>query len=239
MTMQEASNEELLNWESNEGQSQKTEVIKEEDYKNLQSSYTRANQERIELAVKLAEKDKSSILDIKDRKLQEKVIKEIYNLNNIEEVKVIHWDKFYEERSNDYNEDDDKMSMLEKELKLLKYSQTKWELESSINEYKKSNPLMFEDEWAEDKLKEELSYISDSLPIKERVRRAASIVFWNNNSPVDKAYLDLKEKWAYIKGDEKETNETKTKNSDELDNIFSYVLSNAKKKDTFTSKFNK
>ena len=244
MTMQEASHEELQNktWESDEGQAQNKEVIKEEDYKNLQSSYTKANQERIDLALKLAEKDKSSILDIKDRKLQEKIVKEIYWLNNIDEVKVIHWDKFYEEKSNDYNdnEDEDKMSKLEKELKLLKYSQTKWEIDNSIEEYKKSNPLAFESEEAEDKLREELSYISDTLPIKERVRRAGSIAFWVNNNSADSAYLDLKEKWAYVKGDEnnKAPDKIKTKNSEELENIFSSVLSYSKKKKDYTSKFN-
>jgi hypothetical protein len=79
MNMQEASNEELLNNENSENSEQaQPEVIREDDYKNLQSSYTKANQERIELATRLAEKDKSYILDIKDRKLQDKVIKEIY-----------------------------------------------------------------------------------------------------------------------------------------------------------------
>jgi hypothetical protein len=78
MDKQEASNGELLTNENSITEQTQENVVREEDYKNLQSSYTKANQERIDLATKLAEKDKSYILDIKDKKLQDKVIKEIY-----------------------------------------------------------------------------------------------------------------------------------------------------------------
>ena len=237
--MQEASNEELLNNENSENSEQaQPEVIREDDYKNLQSSYTKANQERIELATRLAEKDKSYILDIKDRKLQDKVIKEIYWLNNLEEVKVIHWDKFYETRD-DYNDDDeDRTAKLEKELKILKYTQTKWEIESAILEYKKENKILFEDSEVEDKLREELTYISDKLPHKERVKRAASIIFWFKNNPVDNAYAELKEKWAYIKWDDKSSNnKTKTKLEETVDNAFWNILTSSKSKEAYKAKF--
>jgi hypothetical protein len=88
--MEQTSNEEFLNGEaSNDGQATQA-AVKEEDYKSLQAEYTRANQEKINLAVKLANIDKKSIIEIGDKKLQDKVIKEIYGLNNIDEVKLIH-----------------------------------------------------------------------------------------------------------------------------------------------------
>lgn len=233
MNMQEASNEELLNTEnSQEWEQAQKEVVREDDYKNLQSSYTKANQERIELATKLAEKDKSSILDIKDKKLQDKVIKELYWLNNLDEVKIIHWDKFYEDRT-DEDDDEDRTSKLEKELKILKYTQTKGEINSAIEEYKKENPIHFEDGEAEDKLKEELSYISDTLPHKERVRRAATIVFWNKRE----AYDALKEKGTFVKADDK-SDENKNKPEDNVvDNIFSHAISSSKSKITFKDRY--
>ena len=73
-------NLELLNnaTETNAGQAEATISVKEEDYKNLQSFSTKVNQERIDLAVKLATKDRAELLNIKDIKLQNKVVKEIY-----------------------------------------------------------------------------------------------------------------------------------------------------------------
>jgi len=75
--MQQASQDELQTQvESEEGQP--TTAINEEDYKSLQSEFTRTQQDRISAYVKLATKDKKEILSITDRKIQSKVVKELY-----------------------------------------------------------------------------------------------------------------------------------------------------------------
>lgn len=78
--MQQASTtDELQNdvVSQDEGQTTKP-AIKEEDYISLQSEFTRTQQDRISAYVKLATKDKKEILEINDRKIQSKVVKELY-----------------------------------------------------------------------------------------------------------------------------------------------------------------
>lgn len=76
--MQQASGDELQTQvESEEGQPTTTATT-EEDYKSLQSEFTRTQQDRISAYVRLATKDKKEILDITDRKIQSKVVRELY-----------------------------------------------------------------------------------------------------------------------------------------------------------------
>ena len=221
MTMQQASEEELLKQQASKwGQAWEDKVIsiKEEDYKNLQSFSTRANQERIDLAIKLANKDKKSILEITDKKLQNKVVKEIYNLDNIEEVKLIHWANFYEERE---DADEDELSELDKmkrELSLLKYSQSKSEIEWAIEKYKEENKDLFKDEEQEIKFRDELKYISSDLPTKERISRASKIVFGINAT--DAAYIALQRQVTSLGNPQEDWRVAKTKIEDEIKQIF-------------------
>jgi len=78
--LEQSDNTEFLNGEApNNGQAeQAVNTVKEEDYKSLQAEYTRANQAKIDLSIKLANLYKNSILEISDKRLQDKVIKEIY-----------------------------------------------------------------------------------------------------------------------------------------------------------------
>lgn len=183
---QQASNEELANTntvDSNEGQTteQKEEGQLNEDAKRLRDEFTQARQREINLAIKLAERDKKSILDL-DRETQNKVVKELYWLNNLEEVKLIHWDNFYSKQDWDEEESDDRLAQLEREIKLSKYQREKQEIDSAIDELRRENPLAFEDSEVELKIKEELQYVSDKLPPKERVRRAASMFVVDRDS---------------------------------------------------------
>lgn len=77
-----SSNEEILNnnVNPNNGQPQnKTEeVIPLEQYKALQSNFTSTRQSLIEMAVERGTSDPSSISKIKDKSLQDSVVKNIY-----------------------------------------------------------------------------------------------------------------------------------------------------------------
>lgn len=231
--MEQADKKEFLEWtEPVEGQA----VIKEEDHKSLQAAFTKTRQREIALEVKLASKDKKSILEIEDKKLQDKVIKEIYWLNNLEELKLIHWETFYKEKEEDAEgSDDDRISKLEKELKLSKYYQSKLDLDWAIDEYKKANPLAFEDEWVEDKIIEELKYISSDLSTKERVRRAATIVL-GNNSNIDVWYAALKQNQG--NNNKVETTIKAEAKKTEMWTIFDSVIASHKRKEEFKKKFN-
>ena len=189
MTMQQTSEEELLKqqWASQWWQAQ--QQVNADDYKSLQSEFTKTRQAQIDLAVKLATSDKKSILEL-DKDLQDKVIKKIYWLDNIEELKVIHWNNFYEDRDND-EDDGDELTRIKKELELIKYNQNKNSLEGAIEQFKKENNDFFKSEDAEIKLRNEIKYISSDLSPNERINRAFRIAFWIN--PTDAAYLALQE----------------------------------------------
>lgn len=178
--LQQASNEELLNGQTSPKGEQVDKKYSEEEYKNLQSFATKTSQEKISLAMKLVSKDKKELLAIEDKKLQNKVIKELYWLDNIDEVKLIHWDDFFKDKKEE-DESIDDITKIANELKLLKYNQSKSELERAIDDYKKSNPVFFEEAAAEEKLREEIKYISSELSVWDRIRRASNIVFWTNN----------------------------------------------------------
>jgi hypothetical protein len=223
--LQQTSEEELLKtqtpWDNDWGQVDKK--YSEEEYKNLQAAFTKANQDKINTYVRLVEKDKKEILNIEDKKLQNKVIKELYWLDNIEELKLIHWDKFLKE---DKSEDDEltDIERLNNELKLLKHNQAKWELEKAIADYKKDNTIIFEDSTAEDKLREELRYISSELSINERINRASKIAFWINNIKEWYRQLQWTDGWyvAWWKTEKEQVTEV----SKEIWNIFSKYRKN-------------
>lgn len=194
--------------------------VEDEDKIRLRNEFTQARQREIDLAIKLAEKDKKSILDL-DSDTQKKVVKKLYWLSNLEEVKLIHWENFYEEREDSVNEEEDRITKLETELKLTKYNQSKREVESAIEEIKKTNWAYFEDDTFEERLKDELKYISPELETKNRVARAFSIL--KSSMSIDNtAYKDLKEKGSYQKADVK-TDENKDEDSSvktEISSIF-------------------
>jgi hypothetical protein len=191
---QQAADAELQNnWASENWQAQQN--VNADDYKSLQSEFTKTRQAQIDLAVKLASTDKKSILEL-DKDLQDKVIKKIYWLDNLEELKVIHWDNFYKSKEIDEEDDEDELTRIKKELELIKYNQNKNNLEWAIEQFKKDNKDIFNNEEAEIKLRNEIKYISSDLQPNERINRAFRIAFGIN--PTDAAYLAMKEtvtKW--------------------------------------------
>lgn len=76
-------------------------------------------------------------------------------------------------------------------MRLLKYQQEVTQIDNAIAEYKMSNPQMFTEDGAEEKLREELKYISDKLPIKERIRRSAQIALAPVVDPSSVAFAAL------------------------------------------------
>lgn len=192
-------NSELQTTSHSEGQDWKQEFDYEKAYKALQPEYDRWNDEKYKLALELAKSNKESLLTMSS-KTQNKVIKELYWLNNIEELKLIHWENFFTRKNNEDEEKTDNEKLLQ-EIKLIKYNQAKNEIDSEIENLKKENKELFLEWWAEDKLREELRYLSDNLPIKERVKRAAKIALMPNVDNTTAAYLKvIWTSWNFVNG---------------------------------------
>lgn len=160
-----------------------TEIPKEEvttvsevAYKELQSFATVNRQELIETRVELAMVKPQSLLEIKDKKLQDKVVERLYpSFKNVEELQLVHGKEFWktEQVTETIGEDIPTPSTsIEKELKLIKYQLAKKELNDAISEFKRSNPSIVINEDKEEKLREEVSNISADLSPSERVARA-------------------------------------------------------------------
>lgn len=218
--MQQASEQEelLTMWNSEEEQFTEKQTYSEEDYKNAQSFWTKKAQWELTFARKLVEKDKSEILNIPDKKLQNKIIKEVWWLDNLEEVKLIHWDNFYKEIKSEEEELSD-IEKLNKELLLLKHNQAKTQLENKVEDYVKTNPNLFKNEWNKDLLLEELKYISSELPVDERIKRASKIAFWVNN--INNGYLSLHSQWTYVEWGWNDEVKVNSNTQEEIWNIFS------------------
>ena len=219
---QQASNEELPKTQTpKEGQV----VIGEEEYKNLQSFATTVRQNEIALAIKLVTKDKDELLNISDKKLQNKVIKELYWYDNLEELQAIEW---FEKEKEEDKVDNDELISVKQEVKILKYKAEKQEVDMAIKKYLTENNV--NDEEVIDKIKEELKYISSSLDINERVKRAWKIIVQQNNLSM----LSLQDKvvlwnWNIKKVEEKKNNE--------VDEIFSEILKSQKNKNEYKNRF--
>ena len=199
-----------------EGQPEDNKPENEEMVK-LRNEFTQARQREINASIKLAERDKSSILDL-DPETQKKVVKHIYWYNSIEEVKHILWDKFYEHKESEVDEEEDRYASLEKRLKLNEYQQGQKELDREIEGIKTKNPLAFENPEVEQKIRDELKYISADLPLEDRVKRAASLVVGNT----DDLWRRLKSEGSFspAKKQGTEENEAKESSKSEINDIF-------------------
>lgn len=163
--------------------------VSDAQYKELQAEFTRRNQELIETKIELAKRDAKSIIDIKDTKLQNKVIQEVYGLNNLKELQLIHWERFYEIKE----EDEDEVAKLRKKVTLLEYNSEVGKVEQGIKSFKRLNPELFKSNpTAEDDLRAKLQVLSVSIPIDERLDMAAKLAFWQAFvNPVNEAYREL------------------------------------------------
>lgn len=161
----------------------------EADKLALQSEYTKTRQALIEYASKVASDDPSTIAGIKDTKLQNSVVKQLYGFDTYAQAVAVLGSELNAATSG--NESDDRTAVLERELKLLKYNSQKSTIENEIKNYKLSNPQYFVSADSEEKLLAELEFISGNLPVSERIRRAATIAFIPSVDPTTDAYRTL------------------------------------------------
>jgi len=174
-----------------EGQDDKNKTYTADEYKNLQAFGTKANQWLIDVSKQLAEADPKSILWM-NAQIQNKVIKDLYGYDNLDELKVMLPDLFEEkeENNNSYSGEDDVIVQMKKEQELLKMKLNRKDVDDEIEKFTLSN-----DEAVKsipnfnEKVMEELKYISNELPTKQRVERATKLISGNDVNV--EAYLNL------------------------------------------------
>ena len=187
-----SSSEEILKTnETPNGQALTTEQLAqiEADKLALQAEYTRNRQALIDTTAMVAKNDPTYINSIKDVKLQNAVVKQLYNFETYEQAVAVLGNDF--NAVNDGNGDEDRTEKLERELKLIKYNASKSEVENAIKDFKLTNPNLFLAQDAEDKLRAELQFISGELPANERIRKASSIALQIQIDPKSAAYQVL------------------------------------------------
>jgi len=196
MTMKQPSNEEFQNNNQNpDGQpGTAPATYSEEEYKNLQAFWTKANQWLIDASKKLAEKSPKELLGM-DANIQNKVIKDVWGYDNLDELKVMLPDLLSDDNDEGSNNNnswdyDDTLAQMKREQELLRMKLSKKEVDDEIEKYTSTNSALTSS--VPDfnaKVKEELQYVSSSLSAKERVSRAARLVA---GSDIDaEAYLQL------------------------------------------------
>ena len=180
-------NTEWWNWEQKE-----KEFVTISEYKNLQAFWTKANQSLISTSKKLVEKDPKELLWM-DAQIQNKVIKDVYWYDNIEELKIMLPDIF-EDKDDDWNDgydNGDALMQMKREQELLKMKLNKKDVNDEIEKYTSANSNVVSSiPNFDEKIRDELKYISSELPTKERVERATKLVVWSSDVNVE-AYLQL------------------------------------------------
>jgi hypothetical protein len=130
----------------------------------------------------------------------------------------------------DKSEDDSEATTetIQKELRLLKYRESQREVDIAINELRNNSPEMFNGvSDMDEKIREELSNIVSTLPIKERVRRAATNVFWSVWDSTSLAYkiLNQKNSWVVMGGSRQGNgDDSKTKKDETVSSLSSFML---------------
>jgi len=150
----------------------------EKRYKDTQASFTKAQNDKIEMAKMLVEADPANIEKITDEKIKGKILEEKWGVENIEQLKTL----FPSALNPNKEEDEDELTEVEKlrqEVKLMKYQNTKTKTKEVLEWVISNNKdIVATIPEFEDKLREELKYISDKLSPKDRVAKAFKIVAW-------------------------------------------------------------
>lgn len=173
-----------------------TKYVPKEEYINAQSFGTKARQNEIAMATKLVEKDSSELHKIEDIKLKDAITKQLLNMTYAE-ANAVMGANFSLTTT---NEDDSKgntnnsnLSEVEKQLRLLQFKDNLREKENALSVFQAQNPELFvgDAEWMKEKIEKELEFVSTSLPIDERIRRAASASLGNPSDKQSLAYQIL------------------------------------------------
>lgn len=147
----------------------------EKRFKDTQASFTKAQQDKVEMAKMLVEADPKNVEKIPDEKIRAKVLQENWGVDTIEELKVMFPD--YDKSWNDDEDEKTDLEKLQQKVKLMEYQWTKTktneEIASVIATHKDVIATIPE---FETKLREQMKFISETISPKERVDMAFKLV---------------------------------------------------------------
>lgn len=183
MTMEQAQNNGNSNNQNqnpNAGQAGGNQYT-EEDIRNLQAFGTIANQDKINLAKKLAQKDPNELLDM-ETTLQNKVIKDIWWYENLDELKIMLPAVFESKEDRKWADDEDG---LKRQLELMKYQFTKDKINSTIKQ--KISELKVPDtiQDIETKIKTKMKLLSSDIETDNAVEIAIKLVLSEEKVDID------------------------------------------------------
>ncbi len=152
----------------------------EKRYKDTQAFATQKNQALIETAKALIEKDPASIKLISDKAVQKKILQEKWNVDTIDELETLFPEALLPKWNKKEDEDEDKLASLEKKVRLMEYKETKTKTKEAIDDIKKTHKdVVSTIDNFDEKLSEEMKYLSSGLSPSERAQKAFKILTSN------------------------------------------------------------
>ena len=172
----------------------------ERRHKEASDALSQKSEENIKDKIKIATLDPKSIAGM-DKKMQNKVISDIYWYNNIEELKLIQWEEFWKSGEDQELTDSEELT---RKVKMLELKNRQSTTTQAIKDFLRDNKkILKDDDGAYEKIAEELPLISESLSAEERVEKAVRILYWDPKNYVDNTtntYLSMQEQgmsaWA-------------------------------------------
>lgn len=193
----------------------------EKRYKDTQAFATQKNQALIDFAKAQVERDPTSIKLIPDKTVQKKILQEKWNVDSIDELETLFPEVLKPKDNKNNEEDEDKYVALEKKVKLMEYKETKTKTKEAIDEIKKTHKdLVSTIDGFDEKLAEEMKYLSSELSPQERAQKAFKILttnIWN----IDDVYAMLQ--WVTIPKKTEEPKLSADKLKEAQEGILSYM----------------
>jgi len=169
-------------------------VVPEEQYKSLQGDYTKRVEGEITAYEKLVRINPAELKTIEDSRVQNALAKRLYGVDTYAQLIAVYGENFHQ-TSDDENLDE--TEKLKRKVNMLEFKAQTETLENWISNYIEQNKVLFSSPESEAKLRDELKFISNELPVKERIRRASLIVFGSEQNPQSQAYKQIAV-WAQV-----------------------------------------
>lgn len=155
----------------------------EKRFKDTQSAFTKAQQDKVEMATMLVEDNPANVERIPDEKVRAKVLQAKWGVDTMEELNAMFPD--YKKAQTDGDEDDElsEVAKLQQTVKLMQFqwikTKTNEEIANLINNNKDVVATISD---FESKIREQMKNISETVLPKDRIDMAFKLVLWANSS---------------------------------------------------------
>ncbi len=165
-------------WEQGENSPSAQANDWEKRYKDTQWFATKKNQALIDFARTQVEKDPASIKEIPDKDVQKKILQDKWGVDSIDELETLYPEALkIGKGKNEQEDEEDKFATLERKVKLMEYKEAKTKTQDAIEEIKSTyKDVIATIDGFDEKLLEEMKYISQDLSPKERVNKAFKVI---------------------------------------------------------------